>query len=66
MFNVWQKNAFTAIRDAIDNRLANLSNNSQVAMFSDLEKLSELKDKGIITEDDFNAKKKQILGLSQS
>lgn len=29
----------------------------------DLEKLAELKDKGIITEEEFNAKKKSILGL---
>jgi hypothetical protein len=30
---------------------------------SDLEKLADLKNKGIITEEEFNAKKKQILGL---
>ncbi len=29
----------------------------------DLEKLAELKEKGIISEEEFNAKKKQILGL---
>jgi predicted Zn-dependent peptidase len=29
----------------------------------ELEKLAELKDKGIITEEEFEAKKKQILGL---
>lgn len=28
-----------------------------------LEKLADLKDKGIITEEEFNQKKKQILGL---
>ncbi len=28
-----------------------------------LEKLAELKDKGIITEEDFNKKKKKILGI---
>jgi len=28
-----------------------------------LERLAELKEKGIITEEEFNAKKKQILGL---
>ncbi|MFT4146787.1 MAG: SHOCT domain-containing protein [Mobilitalea sp.] len=31
--------------------------------FSDLEKLAELKDKGIITEEEFQLKKKQILGI---
>ena len=35
-------------------------NNSNI---NELEKLSELKDKGVITEDEFTAKKKQILGL---
>ena len=30
---------------------------------NDLEKLADLRDKGIITPDDFEAKKKQILGL---
>jgi hypothetical protein len=29
----------------------------------DLEKLAELRDKGIVTEEEFQAKKKQILGL---
>ncbi len=38
------------------------------SVFSDddaeqLEKLAELKDKGIITEEEFNMKKKQILGI---
>lgn len=30
---------------------------------ADIEKLAELKEKGIITEEEFNKKKKQILGL---
>jgi len=30
---------------------------------SELEKLGDLRDKGIITEDEFQAKKKQLLGL---
>ena len=29
----------------------------------DLEKLAELRDKGVVTEEEFQAKKKQILGL---
>jgi hypothetical protein len=29
----------------------------------EIEKLARLRDKGIITEKDFNAKKKQLLGL---
>jgi len=31
--------------------------------YDDLIKLSELKDKGILTQDEFDAKKRQILGL---
>lgn len=37
------------------------TNNS--SNLDELERLAELKDKGIITEDEFNAKKKQLLGL---
>ena len=36
---------------------------SQADYLTELEKLSELRNKGIITEDEFNAKKKQLLGL---
>jgi len=36
---------------------------NQSDYLSELEKLSELRNLGIITEDEFNAKKKQLLGL---
>ena len=36
---------------------------TKVNNLEDLEKLAELKEKGIITEEEFQAKKKQILGL---
>jgi len=36
---------------------------NQADYLSELEKLSELQKSGIITEDEFNAKKKQLLGL---
>jgi len=36
---------------------------NQPDYLSELEKLSELRNSGIITEDEFNAKKKQLLGL---
>jgi hypothetical protein len=39
------------------------SSENQADYLVELEKLSELRDKGIITEDEFNAKKKQLLGL---
>ena len=46
------------------NALNNGSNNiTKSNNLEDLEKLAELKEKGIITEEEFQAKKKQILGL---
>ncbi len=36
---------------------------TKVNNLEDLEKLAELKEKGIITEEEFQAKKEQILGL---
>jgi hypothetical protein len=36
---------------------------NQMDYLSELEKLGELRNLGIITEDEFNAKKKQLLGL---
>jgi len=36
---------------------------SQTDYLAELEKLGELKDKGIITDEEFEAKKKQLLGL---
>jgi hypothetical protein len=38
-------------------------NNKADSSVADLEKLAELRDKGIITEEEFNQKKKQILSL---
>ena len=36
---------------------------SNISPLEELEQLATLRDKGIITEEDFNAKKKQLLGL---
>jgi Short C-terminal domain len=36
---------------------------SEITRFEELEKLADLRDKGIITEEEFNAKKEQLLGL---
>lgn len=52
-FTSWEK----AINDARFNQGEN--NNG----LNDLEKLAELKEKGILNEEEFNAKKKQLLGL---
>jgi hypothetical protein len=37
--------------------------NSQNDQIAELEKLAQLKDQGILTQEEFDAKKKQILGL---
>lgn len=36
---------------------------SQEDQFAELEKLGQLRDQGILTQEEFDAKKKQILGL---
>jgi hypothetical protein len=36
---------------------------SETSYLAELEKLGELRDKGILTEEEFEAKKKQLLGL---
>lgn len=40
-----------------------ISNDSTNNSLADIEKLAELKDKGIITEEEFQKKKKQLLGI---
>ncbi len=70
MFAIDSQQDFEKIRDFIDNYLSNKHDHaksnipSQSDYLNELEKLSELKDKGIISKDDFESKKKQLLGLS--
>lgn len=49
-------------KELIDARVGKGDNNTSTGI-SDLEKLAELKDKGIITDEEFQQKKKQLLGL---
>ena len=49
-------------KELIDARIGK-GNSAQSTNVNDLEKLAELKKKGIITQADFDKKKKQILGL---
>jgi len=44
-------------------RLCNQSDSPNYGYLTEIEKLADLKNKGIITEEDFNKKKKQILGV---
>ena len=62
-FNSFQEAAKIG-RELIQNPgLYNIKNNKFPNNYSDLEKLAELKEKGIITKEEFEAKKKNILDL---
>jgi len=64
VFNGKQERAFVAIKQAIDERLDSLHAVRKTASSLDeVEKLASLRDKGIITEDEFQQKKRQLLGL---
>ena len=54
---------FKRIRDEFEQQSASLDSAPMVASLEALEKLAELKAKGIVTEAEFAEKKKQILGL---
>lgn len=60
-----QNEKFTEAKEIIEQKIAesrsgNLKQNSEA---DDLEKFAKLKDKGVITEEEFQKKKKQILGI---
>jgi hypothetical protein len=64
IFRSGQQEAFEAIREAIEQKMiGGRTGPRQASNFDELVRLSELLDKRIITEDEFNQKKKQILGL---
>jgi hypothetical protein len=59
-----QEPAFIKIKEAIEEKMSSIEKGeTKTSDLDQLEKLAELKEKGIITEEEFNAKKKQILGL---
>lgn len=64
MFNNNTQDDFIKIKQLIEDKMSELSDSSHPrSNLDELEKLAELKEKGIITEEEFSAKKKQILGL---
>jgi len=64
MFTQGQQPAFERIKATIEQRLAAANGNgSAVSPLGELEQLAVLRDKRIITEQEFEAKKKQLLGL---
>jgi hypothetical protein len=66
MFSTAQLPAFQQMKQAIEQQRAKLATPAPSAHSSgldDLERLASLRDRGIITNDEFEAKKRQILGL---
>ena len=61
-FKKSQRVAFETLRDAVQVRLAK-SGSGTSSSADEIEKLASLRDKGIVTEEEFEAKKKQLLGL---
>jgi hypothetical protein len=64
VFNRSQEKKFQYIKDEINKRI--LSNNQPIKTISnldELEKLAHLRDKGIVTEEEFNLKKKELLNI---
>ncbi len=61
-----QQNAFEAFREALEAKLTSGLNKAPSVATTDLDeldKLASLRDRRVITEDEFNRKKKQLLGL---
>lgn len=50
-------------RDELRNTKPENTSVAQTNIYADLEKLAELRDKGILTNEEFDTKKKQILGI---
>lgn len=64
MFRVGQQPAFEALRDELQRRIySKVQGNSQPSPMDELEKLASLRDKGIVSEAEFQNKKKELLGL---
>lgn len=63
MFNAQQEPTFDKIRAALEMKLGQRAVGNSVGSFDDLEKLAGLRDRGIITQEEFATKKKQLLNI---
>ena len=64
LFSSSEQPAFEVFRDRINNLIsADVTHPGSISSADELEKFAKLRDQGIITEDEFNQKKKKILGL---
>jgi putative oligomerization/nucleic acid binding protein/uncharacterized protein DUF4429 len=64
LFNTGPQKVFDDIKAAIERKMVSARTPAKASSFlDDLEKLAALRDKGIITDAEFAAKKRQLLGL---
>ena len=63
MFTARDEPAFEKIRAELEKKLGERAVGTSVGSYDDLEKLAALRDRGIITEEEFTAKKKQSLKI---
>jgi hypothetical protein len=64
MFRVSQQPAFEAFRDELQRRISSgVPRSAQPSPMDELEKLASLRDKGIVSEDEFQKKKKELLAF---
>jgi hypothetical protein len=64
-FNAWGDNnkRFAELKTFVEGKMGFQHNVAPVSSLDELEKLAALKDKGIITEEEFQKKKKQLLEM---
>ena len=62
LFTKAQQAVFAELRDAINEALANPEGSAGPDLAGQLQKLAALRDQGVLTEDEFAAKKADILG----
>lgn len=65
-FQINKNKMFFELKERIEKKMHELSEGGQSngsGKMDDLERLASLKEKGIISQDEFDAKKKQLLGL---
>jgi len=63
MFTKQQAPNFEKAKEMLDKKIYDNPDASSKSGFDEIEKLAELKKKGIITKEEFEAKKKQLLGV---
>lgn len=62
-FHFRKNKDFEEAKQLIEERISNIDGGAGTANLNNLEKLAELKEKGIITQEEFDQKKKILLGL---